>query len=442
MGIETPLDTVSIASRDGSRGTFQGKLSRRWYASATSPLDKGKRPQAQDSQSKMRDDPDSQDETRTAQGPITDENRWERAAAQFKSIGMSEEQEFSTAQDSQSEMSEIQDSQDEMRTTKDPIAKQKQKRNKAEFGNQIRAWQEQRGYPELGRIAGSRSRIPTRRITNRPRAGTPRAKWLNELEDEEDLGIPTRFEERHTKGCHDAAMTRYFFTDEPYTLTQLYQKWYKQRGNDEWEDFYMWLDEKVVQDIPITEKRMSHIKGALIMTSKDLEHRSEDWRIERRISVPAKEFAVFRSPRERFELKSEDEPRVNPKHPAHHTLAWIACVDDMCETHKAPKVKNKKYPARMHWMKNEQRYRNAKYMHGWHPTEDQEVNHLTLQPGRYLTEECLDGRQWWECPENTCPWHVEDKKRTRHWPTSEPSAAGSSQQSGKGEAHGTRGNQW
>jgi hypothetical protein len=57
---------------------------------------------------------------------------------------------------------------------------------------------------------------------NRPRAGTPRAKWLNKLEDEEDLGIPTRFEKRHIKGYHDVVIIRYFFTDEPYTLTQLY----------------------------------------------------------------------------------------------------------------------------------------------------------------------------------------------------------------------------
>jgi hypothetical protein len=49
-----------------------------------------------------------------------------------------------------------------------------------------------------------------------------RVKWLNELEDEEDLGILTRFEERYIKGYHDAVMMRYFFIDKPYTLTQLY----------------------------------------------------------------------------------------------------------------------------------------------------------------------------------------------------------------------------
>jgi hypothetical protein len=34
----------------------------------------------------------------------------------------------------------------------------------------------------------------------------------------------------------------------------------------------MWLDEKVVQDILIIEKRISYIKGALIIMLKDLEY--------------------------------------------------------------------------------------------------------------------------------------------------------------------------
>jgi hypothetical protein len=47
----------------------------------------------------------------------------------------------------------------------------------------------------------------------------PRAKWLNKLEDKENLGILTRFEERYIKGYYNIAMTRYFLMDEPYTLT-------------------------------------------------------------------------------------------------------------------------------------------------------------------------------------------------------------------------------
>jgi hypothetical protein len=46
----------------------------------------------------------------------------------------------------------------------------------------------------------------------------PKAKWLNELEDKENLGILTRFKERYIKGYYDTVMTRYFLTDKPYTL--------------------------------------------------------------------------------------------------------------------------------------------------------------------------------------------------------------------------------
>jgi len=44
----------------------------------------------------------------------------------------------------------------------------------------------------LGRI---KDKVLVRRITNRPRAGILRAKWLTKLEDKEDLGILTRFKE-------------------------------------------------------------------------------------------------------------------------------------------------------------------------------------------------------------------------------------------------------
>ena len=49
-----------------------------------------------------------------------------------------------------------------------------------------------------------------------------RAKQLNKLEEKEDLGVPTRFAERHTKGCNDAAIKIYFLIDRLYILTELY----------------------------------------------------------------------------------------------------------------------------------------------------------------------------------------------------------------------------
>jgi hypothetical protein len=57
---------------------------------------------------------------------------------------------------------------------------------------------------------------------------------------------------------------------------------------------------------------------------------------------------VFRILRERFKLKGKDKLRVDLKHLAYYTLAWIVYIDDICEIYKVLKVKNKKYLARMY----------------------------------------------------------------------------------------------
>ena len=60
---------------------------------------------------------------------------------------------------------------------------------------------------------------PIRKVTNRPRVGTPRAKWLNKLEEEENNKVLTRFEKKHTKGCYKAVIIRYFLIDRLYIVT-------------------------------------------------------------------------------------------------------------------------------------------------------------------------------------------------------------------------------
>ena len=49
-----------------------------------------------------------------------------------------------------------------------------------------------------------------------------RAKQLNKLEKEEDLGILIRFVKQYIKGCNNTAIKRYFLMDKLYTLTKLY----------------------------------------------------------------------------------------------------------------------------------------------------------------------------------------------------------------------------
>jgi hypothetical protein len=395
-GIETPLDTMSIASQD-DRERVQSEPSNQ-KGSATSSLDKGKRPIVQDFEGRTKDVTLPEDEP-----------------------GM---------------------------ISKDPEVKSHQLRDPERrmpyedwegFSERIKAWQAKRGYPKFPGSEHPKHRFGAKKATTRPKIGTPRAKWLQELEQEEDMAILPRFEERHIKGCREAASRRYHRKDKPMTLTTVYQEWYKQRTNDDWESFDEWLDENITIEQPFDDRHTKHIKGALIMNPDDLEEESAGWRKKWQITIPAKDYSEKWSRNRQFETTEDDEPRVDPKHPAHHTLSWIACVDDLCDMHLAPKKKQQRYPTRMHWSQNDREYRNAKYMHGWHVTEEWHIGMIVMQPGRFLTRECLLGREWWNCPNNHCPWHVEEKKRTKYWPTP---AVESTEESGKVEAHRTRGSQW
>jgi len=96
------------------------------------------------------------------------------------------------------------------------------------------------------------------------------------------------------------------------------------------------------------EKRISHIKGVLIIMLRNLEEGSRDWRSKQQVLVLVVEIPVVRLTRYRFKLKDKDKPRVNLKHVAHYTLSWIAYMDNMCNIHRAPKDKNQKYLVRIY----------------------------------------------------------------------------------------------
>jgi len=71
-----------------------------------------------------------------------------------------------------------------------------------------------------------------------------------------------------------------------------------------------------------------------------------------------------------FKVEEDNEPRVNLKHLVHYTLLWIVYIDNYYNIHKTLKARNYKYPVRMYWMPSELKYRNAKFMHKWHPTKE------------------------------------------------------------------------
>ena len=53
----------------------------------------------------------------------------------------------------------------------------------------------------------------------RPRAGIPRTKQLEELKQEEDLKVVTRFAERNIGKYYKTAVGQYFLKNYPISLT-------------------------------------------------------------------------------------------------------------------------------------------------------------------------------------------------------------------------------
>ena len=127
---------------------------------------------------------------------------------------------------------------------------------------------------------------------------------------------------------------------------------------------------------------------------KDLEEGLINQRSNKRIIILVNKGLMFRSLRQRFKLKDKDKLRVNLMHLVYYILVQIIYIDNQYNIYKALKVKNKKYLVRIYQTPDERKYRNAKYMYRWHLVDNTELNKLTLQLGRYLTEECLEGRQW------------------------------------------------
>ena len=111
------------------------------------------------------------------------------------------------------------------------------------------------------------------------------------------------------------------------------------------------------------EKRISYIKGVLIITSKDLEEELIDQRSNKGIIILVNKELIFRSLRQRFKLKDKDKPRVNLKYLAYYILVQIIYIDNQYNIYKALKAKNKKYLVRIYQTLDERKYRNAKYIY-------------------------------------------------------------------------------
>ena len=98
-------------------------------------------------------------------------------------------------------------------------ARRKPREDQEEFSKRIKVQKSKRGYLEKGNLS---KKLPIRKVTNRPRVGILRAKWLAKLEQEESINILPRFEERYIKGYYEVVTRRYFLKERSYILIQLY----------------------------------------------------------------------------------------------------------------------------------------------------------------------------------------------------------------------------
>ena len=104
-------------------------------------------------------------------------------------------------------------------------------------------------------------------------------------------------------------------------------------------------------------KEMKAIKITLINIKSNLKEQAQDWRDNWSVLVNTNsQKLLLLGQRQKFELKEQNELRVNPKHLAYYMLLWIACVDNYCNLHYVPKAKHSKYPKRTEWDSSEKKF--------------------------------------------------------------------------------------
>ena len=108
------------------------------------------------------------------------------------------------------------------------------------------------------------------------------------------------------------------------------------------EDFNAQLNKNVILEQLFDYSKVSYIKGALIITSKDLK-KVTNWKKDQQVSIPAKESPRMVTGRNNFEMQEDNKLRVNLKHLVHYTLSQIVYIDNYYNIHKALKIKNFKY---------------------------------------------------------------------------------------------------
>ena len=102
---------------------------------------------------------------------------------------------------------------------------------------------------------------------------------------------------------------------------------------------------------------MEAIKITLVNIKGNFKEQAQDWKdnwsvlvnMDNQKSLPQRQ-------NQRFKLEEQNEPKVDPRHLAHYTLLWIACINDYFNLHYMPKTKHSKYPRKTEWDSSKKKF--------------------------------------------------------------------------------------
>jgi len=69
-------------------------------------------------------------------------------------------------------------------------------------------------------------------------------------------------------------------------------------------------------------------------------------------------------------MQEDNKLKVNLKYLVYYILLWIVYIDNYYNIYKTLKERNYKYLVRMYWILSKLKYRNTKFIYGWHLTEE------------------------------------------------------------------------
>ena len=199
-------------------------------------------------------------------------------------------------------------------------------------------------------------------------------------------------------------------TSEGQGFLEVYEEWRREAPRErQLSQFKKWLTiNKVIEGPPMTsyewEEALRLVRETELFTGKEVPVRYWIHATRRRADAFG----------EAHQTRPGDDPRIDKDHMAHFELSWTSCIQPTCSLHLKPKQQNGVWPRRPD-EKPIVTPLEQSATHGW-KIGNLGSDFATVVPGPLIPRECVRGRPWYQCTQNKCPMHVNQKIQTQKWP--------------------------